>query len=326
MITKYGFTQLDIQEFEQYIKTLKVGRTIFYIQQHHTYSPDYKLFKNKNHFELQKGMKNYHLTNGFADIAQHFTSFPDGTILTGRSLEDTAAGIRGFNSNSICIENLGNFDSGADVMTSEHKDSIVKMTAILANKFSIAINTEKIVYHHWFDLRNGIRNNGTGNNKTCPGTNFFGGNTVQNCNGNFIPLVQNFANNLNNPVIVLVNSYRIITSTKLNVRIGASPDAAKADRDPLTYASTVRVFEEKNGWCKISSSAQHWVCGIYTSKVIPATVNTSTLNVRNGIGPSFIKVDSLVKNQEVFIVEEKNDWSKIALDERWVKSSYLDKK
>jgi len=59
------------------------------------------------------------------------------------------------------------------------------MTAILANKFSIAINTGKIVYHHWFDSRNGRRNNGTGYNKTCLGTNFFGGNKVDNCIKNF---------------------------------------------------------------------------------------------------------------------------------------------
>jgi len=62
-------------------------------------------------------MKNYHLSKSFSDIAQHFTTFPDGTILTGRSLEKTPAGISGFNSNAICIENLGNFDSGADVIT-----------------------------------------------------------------------------------------------------------------------------------------------------------------------------------------------------------------
>ncbi len=255
MTTKYGFTKLTIQEFEQYIKTLKVGRTIFYVQQHHTYSPDYKLFKNNNHFELQKGMKNYHLSNSFSDIAQHFSTFPDGSIVTGRSLEKTPAGIYGFNTNAICIENIGNFDTGKDEMTTAQKETIVKMTAILANKFSIAINTNKIVYHHWFNLSTGNRNNGTSNNKTCPGTNFFGGNKVENCEQFFIPLVQDFANNLSTPKNVQVDEYRIITATKLNVRIDANSAAAKANRDAINYGSVVRVFEEKKGWYKISNSA-----------------------------------------------------------------------
>lgn len=325
-MTKFGFTQFSIQEFEQYIKALKVGRTIFYIQQHHTYSPDYKLFKNNNHFELQRGMKNYHLSISFSDIAQHFTTFPDGSIETGRSLENTPAGIYGFNSNAICIEHLGNFDAGCDLMTPQQSDTIVKMTAILANKFSIDINTDKIVYHHWFDLRNGHRNNGSGYNKSCPGTNFFGGNKVEDCNKNFIPLVKNYANGIATPSVVAVAEYRIITATTLNVRLDAKASASKATRDPLNYGSVVRVFAEKDGWYKISSSAQHWIYGKYTQEVKRATVNASTLNVRNGIGSSYSKVDSIYENEEVFIVEEKNDWSKIGLDNKWVKSSYLTKK
>jgi len=191
MTSKLGFTKLSISEFEQWIANLKVAKTILYIQQHHTWNPSYISFKNDNHFELQLAMKNYHVNNhGWMDIGQHFTTFPDGSILTGRSLEQTPACIFGFNANAICIENLGNFDLGKDTMTAAHKETIVRMTAALCKKFNIPVNSQKIVYHHWFNLSTGERNNGTKNNKTCPGTNFFGGNKVADCEKNFLPLVE----------------------------------------------------------------------------------------------------------------------------------------
>ena len=179
MEVKYGFIKMSISEFESWIDSLRVARTVLYVQHHHTYSPDYKLFKGENHFELQKGMKNYHVfTNGWLDLGQHFTIFPDGTVMTGRSLETTPACIFGNNSHSICIENLGNFDAGGDVMTTEQAKSILRVTAALCKKYNIPVDTSRIVYHHWFNLSNGDRNNGTGSNKSCPGTNFFGGNKV----------------------------------------------------------------------------------------------------------------------------------------------------
>ena len=58
-------------------------------------------------------------------IAQHFTIFPNGKIVTGRSLANTTAiGIRGWNYNKICIEIYGNFDHGQDVMTNEQKQAV----------------------------------------------------------------------------------------------------------------------------------------------------------------------------------------------------------
>ncbi len=120
--TKFGFIKMTSQEFESYIEKLKIARTILFIQQHHTYIPSYIHFKGNNHFELQKGMKNTHMNvNGWADIGQHFTVFPDGSILTGRNIEKTPACITGRNSNAICIENLGNFDKGGDEMTDVQK-------------------------------------------------------------------------------------------------------------------------------------------------------------------------------------------------------------
>ena len=156
MNSKFGFIKYSIQEFEDWIGTLSLARTVLHIQQHHTFNPNYPLFKGNNHFELQRGMKNYHVNqNGWSDIGQHFSTFPDGSILSGRALENSPACLFGQNANSICIEHLGNFDLGKDVMTPEHRETIVRMTAKLCGRFNLSINTNSILYHHWFDLSTG---------------------------------------------------------------------------------------------------------------------------------------------------------------------------
>jgi hypothetical protein len=325
MTTKFGFTKMDINEFETWVSNLRIARTILYIQEHHTWNPGYIQFKQTNHFELQQGMKTYHVSNnGWMDIGQHFSTFPDGTILTGRSLESTPACIVGFNSNAICIENLGNFDTGKDVMTAAHKDTIVRMAVALCKKFGIAVNSNKIVYHHWFNLTTGARNNGTGNNKTCPGTNFFGGNKVADCDKNFLPLVNAALNGTRVVQNVAVVKYAFVNTDSLNIRDSASAQGKKvSDREPALLGSILRVFEEKNGWYKISGSQQHWVNAAYTKEVNRATVNANTLNVRSGPGSTFPKVASFTKDQEVFIIEESNGWCKISADNKWVKKEFL---
>ena len=105
------FILMNVKEFEQWIEKQTVKRKIKTIQFHHTYSPSYANFTGSNHEKLQQGMKNYHVdTLGWADIAQHFTIFPDGKIMTGRSLELAPAGISGANTGAICIECVGNFN------------------------------------------------------------------------------------------------------------------------------------------------------------------------------------------------------------------------
>lgn len=189
--SQLGFAKMNISEFENWIASMNVDRSILYIQQHHTWTPHYASFNGQNHFVLQQVMKNYHMNNnGWIDIGQHFTTFPDGSILTGRSLEHNPACIFGFNSNAVCIEHLGDFDKGKDKMTLVHKQTIVRITAAICKRFSIPINADKIVYHHWFHQSTGERNNGTENNKSCPGTFFFGGNSVADCQQNFLPLVR----------------------------------------------------------------------------------------------------------------------------------------
>ena len=185
---------MTVEEFISYIEGYKFTRKIKRVQLHHTYSPSYKDFNGNNHQKLQQGMKNYHVkNNGYADIAQNITIFPDGKVLLGRELNKAPAGIYGANSDGICIECLGNFDIGGDVMNEAQKNAIAGVAKILLDKLRLdALNG--VTYHAWwtstgselgtYKARKSV--------KTCPGTNFFGGNTREAFEKNLMSLIENY--------------------------------------------------------------------------------------------------------------------------------------
>jgi hypothetical protein len=183
------FILFDIDEFSSWLASVEVTREIKLIQNHHTFIPSYGDFNGTNHFDLLRGMEAAHLKRGFEQIAQNITTFPDGAVAVCRTFEKAPAGIKGANQNGLCIENLGNFDLDKDAMTSEQRGSIIKLNALLCQRFSLSPSPDTVVFHHWYDLKTGERTNGTGTTKTCPGTNFFGGNTVGSSESNFIPLI-----------------------------------------------------------------------------------------------------------------------------------------
>ncbi|OPA77480.1 hypothetical protein BVG16_13575 [Paenibacillus selenitireducens] len=191
------FTLFDREEFEEWLMKQSFKRKVVLIQNHHTWSPDYKDFNGSNHFQRLDSMKSFHINDrGFSDIAQNLTTFPDGMIAVCRPFDVAPAGIKGANSNGICIEHFGNFDIGGDKMTDEHRKTILFLNAVLCKKFKLSISTESVVYHHWwstdgdkvFNLKTGEKLKGSPS-KTCPGTAFFGGNTVLDAQKNFIPLI-----------------------------------------------------------------------------------------------------------------------------------------
>ena len=186
---------MDVSEFKAYLDGLKITRTIKVVQLHHTYSPAYKNFNGNNHIVLQNSMRDYHVkTRKFADIAQTFTIFPDGKICTGRDINTAPAGIYGANSTGICIECLGNFDKGGDVMSDAQKTAIVGVTKMLLDKFGLNAKTG-VTYHAWWT--NGGTSLGTYTKgksaKTCPGTNFFGGNTREAYEKELLGLIEKSA-------------------------------------------------------------------------------------------------------------------------------------
>ncbi len=323
--TKYGFIKMSLEAFAQWMSQKRIGRTVIAIQQHHTYIPSYHHFKGDNHFELQKSMHHHHtVNNGWMDIGQHFTIFPDGVILTGRSLEYNPAGIFGNNQNAICIENFGFFDAGQDEMTKEQKESIVGLTAIFCEKFNLPIHTNSIVYHHWFNFF-GERNDGAGGNKTCPGDTFFGGNKVQDCKDNFLPLVAKYLNRQSfTKTDTNITKYAMVTANALNVRTGSHYTNPRAkDREPLHLGAVIRVYKEENNWYKISKSREHWISSRFTTEVKRYVVTATSLNVRSGPSTSFPTVGQIYKGNQVFVNEIDGNWHQLSNENKWVHGNFL---
>ena len=62
---------------------VSISRSVDKIQQHHTWLPNYANFNGSNHFTMQRNMQHHHVANnGWSDIGQHFSIFPDGVVLT----------------------------------------------------------------------------------------------------------------------------------------------------------------------------------------------------------------------------------------------------
>ena len=324
MEKKNGFTLMTIAEFEQWIQQQPVARTVLTLQEHHTFSPSYSNFKGNNHFSMLVGMKNYHVNNnGWADIGQHFTTFPDGKIATGRSLETSPACIKGRNENALCIENVGNFDLGGDVMSAAQRETMVRSAAAIARRFAIPVHTDKIVYHHWFDLNTGARTNGlSGIVKTCPGTTFFGGNKVEDAQQNFLPLVRAAIGGNFGVQLAGMLKFGYVTTATLNIRTG--PSTSFKQINTTTQGAILRIYKEQNGWYKISKTKEEWVAGKLVADVTRmVVVETDDLNVRSGPGTTFSVVGAYQRGEEVFVFEEDGNWSRIGLDERWVSKKFL---
>jgi len=122
-------------------------------QIHHTWKPEHSDFNGNNHMSLQDGMKDYHVdNNGWADIGQHITVFPDGVIVTGRDFNKDPVGISGHNKGAFMVEMIGNFDIGNDKL----EDEQLKTVMLLTNYF---IKRDiKIVFHRDYSY------------KSCPGS------------------------------------------------------------------------------------------------------------------------------------------------------------
>ncbi len=191
MMANDGFLMFRPDEAESFLTGRMPKRKIRLVQLHHTWSPEYRHFDGKNHFTRQASMRQSHLARGFADIAQHFTVFPDGLIVTGRSLEKDPAGIVGANKGAICIENFGNFDKGHDKMTAEQANAIITLTAVLCKVFGLEPETA-ITYHAWWTAKGQALGDyhPAKSAKTCPGTAFFGGNTKDAFLKNLLPHIK----------------------------------------------------------------------------------------------------------------------------------------
>jgi SH3-like domain-containing protein len=349
--TRYGFTKMSVNEFKKWIQ--KQGNYNYTgIQIHHTAAPSYENFYKANgthedELTRQNNMKSYHVnTNGWDDIAQHFTIFPNGKIVTGRSLANTTAiGIRGWNYNKICIEIYGNFDKGKDVMTEEQKQAVIAVYGELCKKFGITPSISTIRCHAWFTAGGTYLGDYVAGRsaKTCPGTNFMGfGNSKAAIDKYFIPLVKDYINGTTSniptqiPTTVSGNYVVKVTSDTLNVRKG--PGVSYGVCGELGRGEAYTIVQTQNGWGKLKSGVG-WINLSYTQKVsnsttASATVSTSqylvkvtanNLNVRKGPGASY-DISATVKKGDVFtITETKNGWGKLKSGVGWISLGYTEK-
>ncbi|MBU5311475.1 N-acetylmuramoyl-L-alanine amidase [Tissierella carlieri] len=133
---------------------------------HHTWKPAHSSFKGNNHIAMQQSMKDFHTkSNGWSNIGQHLTLFPDGTWLTGRPFNIAPASIKNWNTGALAVEMVGNFDIpgtgvennlGYDKLESKQKEEMLKLIKYFIYKYG----ESSIKFHR----------EGPGANKTCPGT------------------------------------------------------------------------------------------------------------------------------------------------------------
>ena len=190
MKTKNGFTLLENEkDVKEWLSKQKVTRKITRLQVHMMDLPNYSTWEKTDkkvfsepHFGRTQSLDSYGKSKwGCSDghghyIAQHLNIFPDGKITTGRNLNSTPIGIRGWNTNAICIEIYGCFDKGKDKMTAAQKKAVIYLYGELCKRFDIPVNTTHIRPHCWFTAGGTYlgKYNPSRSAKTCPGTAFWG--------------------------------------------------------------------------------------------------------------------------------------------------------
>ena len=280
--TQNGFTLLENQkDVRNWLTKQRVSRKITKLQVHHMDLPNYstwektdkKLF-SEPHFGRTQSLDSYGKSkwgSGASDghghhIAQHFNVFPDGKITTGRNLNSTPIGIRGWNTGAICIEIYGCFDKGKDKMTAAQKKAVIYLYGELCKRFDIPVNTTHIRPHCWFTAGGTYlgKYNPSRSAKTCPGTAFWGYGCSPDGFAHFIKDVKNYVNGKKAEPKVVDRSgekdvpnytVQVITDT-LNVRYGASTSYDKIST--LKKGDKVVITHEKDGWGLIQG-AKGWI-------------------------------------------------------------------
>ena len=280
MKTAYGFTRFDTdEEFKNWLKNKSVTRKVTKLQIHHTGSPSYSNFFKSNgthedELTRQKNMKSFHVNSrGMSDIAQHFTVFPNGKIVTGRSLNSNPAGITGWNTGAICVEIYGNFDKGQDVMKSAQKEAVVMLYGELCKKFKLTPSTNTIRCHAWFTSGGTYLGDyyPSKSRKSCPGTAFMGfGNSKSAIANNFIPLVKNYisggsASTSTSNSTSSLGVYKVNVD-ELNVRQG--PGTSYPITTVVHKGEAYTIVSMSGSWGKLKSGAGWINCSSrYCTKV-----------------------------------------------------------
>ena len=255
----YGFIEFEsIAEFRTWLNKQKVYRTVTRLQVHHMWLPDYSCWEKDNALRRQKNTKDYHIQhNGWDDIAQHFSVYPNGHIVTGRSLNKTPIGIRGWNTNAICVEIYGNFDKGHDKMTAKQKEAVIGLYGELCKKFDIPVNSTHIRPHAWFTAGGTFLGDYSPSRsaKTCPGTNFMGIGNSKAAMTTFIGYVKSYMNGTPTTSTTTSNTvgvYKVIVD-ELNIRQG--PGTSYSVKGVVKKGEAYTITQLSGSWGKLKSGA-----------------------------------------------------------------------
>lgn len=281
MKTKNGFTLLENQkDVKDWLAKQHVSRKITKLQVHHMDMPSYSTWEKTDkkvfsepHFGRTQSLDSYgkskwHDSDGHGHyIAQHFNVFLDGKITTGRNLNSTPIGIRGWNTGAICIEIYGCFDKGHDKMTAAQKKAVIYLYGELCKRFNIPVNTTHIRPHCWFTAGGTYlgKYNPSRSAKTCPGTAFWGYGCSPEGFAHFIKDVKNYVEGKKEEpkkeeTKSTTKKFEIVTLDKLNIRKVADWDA-----DPVTtvkkgqHLQVIDTVDAKNG----STSMYRLESGLY---------------------------------------------------------------
>ena len=280
MKTKNGFTLLENEkDVKEWLSKQKVTRKITRLQVHMMDLPNYSTWEKTDkkvfsepHFGRTQSLDSYGKSKwGCSDghghyIAQHLNIFPDGKITTGRNLNSTPIGIRGWNTNAICIEIYGCFNKGKDKMTEAQKKAVIYLYGLLCKRFNIPVDISHIRPHCWFTaggtyLGKYIPSRSA---KKCPGTNFWGYGCSPEGFAHFIKDVKNYvegkkAEHKEEKPKEFKEYIARCTTNGLNCRKGAGVDYDVVDTIDKGVAITIVEEKEVDGgtWCK--GKAGYWV-------------------------------------------------------------------
>ena len=291
MKTKNGFTLLEsAKDVRDWLAKQKVTRTITRLQVHHMDAPSYSTWEKTDkkvfaepHFGRTQSLNDYGKRtwgSGASDghghyIAQHFNVFPDGKITTGRNLNSTPIGIRGWNTNAICIEIYGKFDKGHDVMNAKQKEAVIYLYGELCKRFDIPVNTSHIRPHCWFTAGGTYlgKYNSSRSAKTCPGTNFWGVGCSTSGFNKFLADVKAYVNG-KAPVEEKPKETKVNKEGKVNVSSGTlnvrkSYDADSTKLGELKDNAKVKIVATvSNGWLRIKyKDGYGYVNGKYIDRI-----------------------------------------------------------
>ncbi len=151
------FRSLSPDRFVAEVAAFSWTRRVWRVDMHHTFFPAHADYRGLDSIEA---MARFHVEErGFADIAQHVSIAPDGTIWTGRDWNLTPASVGGvLNQGVFMLEMIGNFDAGHDRLEGDQLAATILVIRSVQRRFRLP--PESLLFHREVPLTT----------KTCPGT------------------------------------------------------------------------------------------------------------------------------------------------------------